>query len=65
MSNGYKANLSVPIPNKDEERMKAVEAAIELIHADVGSGKFSSPLAVHLEELSSYADAIEKALKTS
>ena len=55
----YKASLKYS--SATTQRIRAVEVALELIHADL-SGKGSYSLEQHMELLSSHADKIQAAL---
>jgi hypothetical protein len=49
--------------SKEQRRLEAVRAALELMHAEaLGGGERSGDIAYHLPHLSTYADAIEEAL---
>ena len=51
--------------NLPKGRRYAVQTAVELIHAHASSGCSLSALQTHIDDIGKYADAIEKALKSS
>lgn len=61
----YKAVIYGDGIDPGEQRKRAVETALDLIHASVGGeGSGSSEnLKLHLQNLSEYADSIQGALK--